>query len=94
METINKKALIDLVSERTNITKKDATEIVDAVFNTVKDELAAGKTVDIAGFGKFSVKESAARSGVNPATGEKIEIAASNRVVFKVSKTLKDCVNN
>ena len=94
METINKKALIDLVSERTNITKKDATEIVDAVFNTVKDELASGKTVDIAGFGKFSVKESAARSGVNPATGEKIEIAASNRVVFKVSKTLKDCVNN
>lgn len=94
METINKKALIDLVSERTNITKKDATEIVDAVFTIVKDELSSGKTVDIAGFGKFSVKESAARSGVNPATGEKIEIAASNRVVFKVSKTLKDCVNN
>ena len=93
METINKKGLVDIVSDKTNITKKDAAEIIEALFASVKEALVNGNTVDVAGFGKFSVKETAPRQGVNPATGATIEIAAGKRVTFKTSKTLKDLVN-
>lgn len=92
METINKKALIDLVSEKTNITKKDAGEIIEAVFGCMKEELMKGNTIDIVGFAKISVKETAPRMGVNPSTGEKIQIAASKKIAFKASKALKDSI--
>ncbi len=86
---MNKKELIEVVAEKAN-SKKEATELVNAVFETVIAEIAKGNVVDIAGFGKFEVKEKAARTGVNPATGEKIKIAASKAPKFKAAKALKD----
>ncbi|MDY5251857.1 MAG: HU family DNA-binding protein [Erysipelotrichaceae bacterium] len=89
---MNKKALVDAIAAKTNSTKKETTELVDAVFSTITEELSKGNTVDIAGFGKFVVNERAARTGRNPFTGETMEIAASKAPAFKASKTLKSVV--
>ena len=64
------------------VQKKDATAYVQFVFDTVADTLKDNGTVDVFGFGKFSISERAARTGINPATKEKIEIAASKSVKF------------
>lgn len=92
MEIINKKALADKVAEEKEITKKLASEIVDEVFATIANELKDGNKVDITGFGKFEVKERAARTGINPQTKETIQIAATKVPGFKASKSLKDNV--
>lgn len=92
MEIVNKKALADKVAEEKQITKKLAGEIVDEIFATITEALKDGNKVDITGFGKFEVKERAARTGINPQTKETIEIAATKVPGFKASKSLKDCV--
>lgn len=93
-ETFNKKALTDALSVRLQISKKSAAEVVDVVLEEVKNELTKGNKVDLAGFGRFEVKERAARDGFNPQTKEKIKVPASKAVTFKVSKALKDEVNS
>lgn len=90
--TVNKKDLAAKLAEVCDLTKKDAEVCVNTVFEEIANTLKAEGTVDIYGFGKFSVSERAARTGLNPATGEKIEIAASKAVKFKASKALKDSV--
>ena len=80
---INKKDLAEKLAEEFGCSKKDATAYVQFVFDTVADTFK---------FGKFSISERAARTGINPATKEKIEIAASKSVKFKASKALKDAV--
>lgn len=92
MDTVNKKVIAETVAEKHNLTKKEAAEIVDLVFNTVRDSLKDGAKVDIAGFGKFEVKTRASRTGINPQTKETIEIPASKVPGFKASKNLKDYV--
>lgn len=92
MVVLNKKALVDEVAEATGFTKKDCSIVVDSVFAVVSEELGKGNTVDINGFGKFLVKERSARTGVNPATGAKLEIPATTVPTFKASKTLKNNV--
>ena len=89
---VNKKDLAEKLSEEFGCSKKDATAYVQCVFDTIADTLKNEGTVDVFGFGKFSVSERAARAGINPATKEKIEIAASKSVKFKASKSLKDSV--
>lgn len=91
-EVLNKKALAEKLAETHNLTKKEAAEIVELVFDTIKEELSNEGKVDIAGFGKFEVKHRNARLGVNPATGAKIQVAASKVPGFKASKALKDAV--
>ncbi len=91
-EVLNKKALAEKLAEAHNLTKKEAAEIVELVFDSVKSELSNGGKVDIAGFGKFEVKVRNARTGVNPATGEKIQVPASKVPAFKASKALKESV--
>lgn len=92
MTTINKKSLVEAIVQELGITKKDATVAVDTVFSTIADTLAEGGKVDISGFGKFEITERAARTGINPATKEKIQIAASKSPKFKAAKALKDAV--
>lgn len=86
----------DLVEEVMKIAnlevKKQATEAVDAVFDTITKALSRGDEVAIAGFGVFKVAKRAARQGVNPKTGEKIQIAASIKPKFRAGKALKDAV--
>lgn len=91
-ESINKKCIAEVVADKHNLTKKEATEIVELVFDTVKEELKKGVKVDIAGFGKFEVKTRNARVGINPATKEKIHVPESKVPGFKASKTLKELV--
>jgi len=83
--------LVDKVAEA-GITKKQATEVVDCVLETIKGALAKGDKISLIGFGTFSVKERAAREGRNPQTGETIKIAKKNVPVFKAGKGLKDAV--
>lgn len=84
----------DLVNEvaEVGITKKQAADAVNAIFDTIKDALAKGEKVSLVGFGSFSVKKREAREGRNPRTGEPLEIAAKTVPVFKAGKALKDAV--
>lgn len=90
---MNKVALIEAVMKAAEIeVKKEATAAVDAVFDTIVKTLSRGEEVSIAGFGTFKVTKRAARMGVNPRTGEKIQIAASIKPKFRAGKVLKEAV--
>ncbi len=75
------------------LTKKQAGEVFDAIFDNIADSLAGGDRVQIAGFGTFNVSERKERQGRNPKTNEPMTIAASKGVRFKPGKSLKDSVN-
>jgi DNA-binding protein HU-beta len=89
---VNKAELITSVSEKAEVTKKDAEKAVNAFLETVAEALAAGDKIQLVGFGTFETRERSARKGRNPQTGAEIEIAASNVPVFKAGKALKDAV--
>ena len=91
-EILNKKGLVDLVADAKEISKKQAAELVDFIFDSVKKELSEGNKVDIAGFGKFEVTARPAREGINPKTLERIQVAATKAPKFKAAKALKDSV--
>lgn len=90
---MNKSELIDKVAEVAELNKASATRAVEAVFDAIGQALKQGDTVNLVGFGTFSVGARAARSGRNPRTGETITIAASKSPKFKAGKGLKDAVN-
>ena len=92
METINKKALAEILAEKTGATKKDALQTVDILFDEIKDTLKAGGKIDISGFGKFEVKHKPARMGINPATKQPTPTAAKDVPAFKAAKALKDAL--
>ena len=90
---MTKTQLIDKIAKENELTKKQAAQIVDSVFDAMEEALIAGESVQIFGFGAFAVKEKAAYTGRNPRTGEAVEIAASRKVSFSPSKALKDKLN-
>ncbi len=90
---MTKAEFIDQVADRAGLSKKDASEAVDAVLETIEDALKRGSDVVFSGFGKFSVSDRAAREGRNPATGEKIKIAATKVPKFSAGAALKKAVN-
>lgn len=90
---MNKSELIEAVAASADIPKAAAGRAVDAVVEAVTGALKEGDQVALVGFGTFSVKERAARTGRNPQTGAPIEIAAANIPSFKAGKALKDAVN-
>lgn len=89
---MNKTDLVNAVAESSELSKKDASKAVDAVFQTIMDSLSDGERVQIIGFGNFEVRDRAARKGRNPQTGEEIEIPASKVPAFRAGKALKDAV--
>lgn len=89
---MNKNELIAAIAERTGMSKKDAEAAVNAIFDTLAENLAAGKKINITGFGSFEVKTRAARTGFNPRTQEPVEIPATNVPAFKPAKALKERV--
>lgn len=89
---MNKTELVQAVSDRTELSKKDASEVVETVFEVITDALADGEKVQLVGFGNFEIRERAARKGRNPQTGEVIDIAASKIPAFKAGKTLREGV--
>lgn len=89
----NKAELVSNVAATvTGLTKKNATEAVNAVFSSIQEFLANGEKVQLIGFGNFEVRQRAARKGRNPQTGEEINIPASKVPAFKPGKALKDAV--
>ena len=90
---MNNSDLAEQLATAQGITKADARKYVDAVFAVIADAAAAGEEVSLNGFGKFKVKESAAREGRNPATGDTIQIAASKKLSFAAAKAVKDKLN-
>ncbi len=89
---MNKNELVDMIVEKTGMTKKDGAKTLDAFIDAVSETLAKGESVKLIGFGNFEVKTRNAREGRNPATGEMMQIAASKNPVFKAGKTLKEQV--
>jgi integration host factor beta subunit len=91
---MKKSDLVDLVAQRQNIPRPQVEQTIDAFLDAVADGLSRGERIDFRGFGAFAVRESAARSGRNPRTGETIQIAARRTPTFKVGKELRDRVNS
>lgn len=89
---MNKTELVAAVAAKAELSKKDAEAAVNAVFDSVKDALAEGDKISLIGFGTFSVKTRAARTGLNPRTKETIEIPESKVPAFKAGSALKDAV--
>ncbi|MFU8876502.1 MAG: HU family DNA-binding protein [Wenzhouxiangellaceae bacterium] len=89
---MNKSEFIDAVSTKAGLTKADANRALDAMIDTISKALKKGDTVALVGFGTFSVKKRAARTGRNPATGETIKIKASKSPAFKPGKAFKDAI--
>ncbi|ATC93969.1 HU family DNA-binding protein [Pseudoalteromonas tunicata] len=90
---MNKSQLIDEIAAGADISKAAAGRALDSFIDAVTTALKDGDSVALVGFGSFSVRERAARSGRNPQTGATIEIAAANIPSFKAGKALKDAVN-
>ncbi len=91
---MTKSELIDQVADRAELTKADAARAIDAVLATVEDALRRGSDVTLSGFGKFHVGERGARLGVNPRTGERMQIAASRVPRFTAGSGLKSVVKS
>ena len=87
---MNKTELIDAISNKAGITKQDADKCMSAFSAVLTETLGKGEKVQWAGFGTFELRHRAARKGVNPATGERIDIAASDTPAFKPGKAFKD----
>ena len=91
---MNKSDLIDSIAASTGLTKADAGRALDATTANIASALQQGQSVSLVGFGTFSVKHRAARTGRNPRTGEQIQIPAKNIASFKPGKSFRELVNN
>jgi DNA-binding protein HU-beta len=87
---MNKSELIDKIAAGAGLTKADAKKALDATTAAIKEALVAGEKVQLIGFGTFSVNERPAREGINPATKEKIQIAAKKVAKFKAGAELAE----
>ena len=88
----NKPSLVDKISEKTSLTKRDAAAALDATLEAIQEYLVAGENVRLIGFGNFEVRERAERKGRNPQTGAEITIAAAKVPAFKAGKALKEAL--
>ncbi len=90
---MKKQDFIRAVADSANVSQSTASDVFDAVVDTITDAMKKDDKLTFVGFGTFSVKERAARQGRNPRTGETINIAAAKIPSFKAGKALKDAVN-
>ena len=90
---MNKSELVDHVAESADISKAAATRAVESALEAITQSLSNGESVALVGFGTFLVRESAARAGRNPKTGEAIQISAAKVPALKAGKALKDALN-
>ena len=90
---MKKTELIDAIKETTGLSKKDSEKALTAALDTIINAVAAGDKVQLTGFGTFEQRSRNARTGVDPRTGNSIEIPASKVPAFKAGKAFKDIVN-
>ncbi len=86
---VAKTQLVEMVADKTGLTKKQSEEAVSAMLDVVVSAIKGGQSVGLPGLGTLSVKATAARIGVKPGTSEKIQIPAGKKVAFKAASTLK-----
>jgi DNA-binding protein HU-beta len=91
---VTKQEFVDQVANNSGLGKKEAGDAVDAVLKVIEETLSRGGEVNFTGFGKFTVADRGARQGVNPQTGEKIQIAASRVPRFSAGSALKNAVKS
>ena len=89
---MTKQEFVDQVASESGLSKGDATKAVDAFLDVVQSTLQRGGDISFTGFGKFSVADRGARQGVNPHTGERIQIAATRVPRFSAGSGLKNAV--
>ena len=89
---MDKTELIEKIANSANLSKADAKKALDATVDAIKAALVEGDKVQLIGFGTFSVNERPAREGINPATKEKITIAAKKVAKFKAGAELADAI--
>jgi integration host factor subunit alpha len=90
---MTKADIVEKIYEKVGFSKKESAELVETVFDIIKNTLEKGDKIKIAGFGNFVVKEKADRRGRNPQTGEEITISARKILTFKPSQVLKTSLN-
>ena len=90
---MNKSELVSAIAEKSGVSKADADKMVSAFVETSKETLAKGESIQLIGFGTFSVAERVARIGRNPKTGKEIQIAAKKVAKFKAGSALSEAVN-
>ena len=91
---MNKSELVEQIAQRSGLSKDQAGEALGATIAAIEEGLAAGEDIAITGFGKFSVAHRNAREGVNPSTGQRIQIAATTAPRFSAGSKLKDAVKH
>ena len=90
---MTKTELVKAIAAKADITNSQSAKALDAFVEAVTEALKAGEKLSLVGFGTFEVKDVPAKEGINPATGEKIKIAASKKPVLKFGKAYKDAIN-
>jgi integration host factor subunit alpha len=90
---MTKTDLVERIQEDMGLPKKDAIDVVEFVFDHMKETLERGEKIKISGFGNFEIKQKHARRGRNPQTGEPIEISARKVLTFKSSQVLRQALN-
>jgi len=91
--TMTKNDIIDRVYDKVGFSKKEASDVVESIFEVMKSRLARGEKVKISGFGNFVVNEKRPRKGRNPQTGQEIIISGRRVLTFKGSQVLKKSMN-
>lgn len=92
MANINKDALIESISTKTDLSKKDVEMVIDTMVDVITEQLRQGNKVTFTGFGAFRVSKRAQREGINPQTKQKITIPAMTLPKFTAGKALKEAV--
>lgn len=87
---MNKSELVYELTNRLDVTRKEAEDVIDCFLDLIAENLANGEKVVLSGFGTFEIRNRVSRSGVNPRTGERIDIPCQKTPAFKVGKILKD----
>lgn len=90
---MNKTELIEAMADSADISKAAAGRALEGMIDAIAAAVKAGDTVSVIGFGSFTLRERAARTGRNPKTGAEIQIPASKAPAFKAGKAFKDAVN-
>ena len=90
---MTKAEIVEQIYEQVGFSKKESAELVETVFDVIKDALVGGEKVKFSGFGNFIVREKNARKGRNPQTGEEIQLEARRVLTFKPSLVLKNALN-
>src|SRR6056300_486096 len=91
---LTKSDIVARVYKEVGMSKKEAADLIDLIFKIIKDTLARGEKVKVSGFGNFSIRDKATRTGRNPQTGNAMEISARRVLTFRPSQVLKEDISS